>query len=171
MASQFFDQIRFFPCSADEILKYREDFLRGKYDIRVEETTFSLGKYKEYLASIEESAKAFKAHQEAAFEAERQRWHELGLDTFVSDVPEPVQTDVELKDSEDGIPANVPGSVWKVEVKAGQKITKGDTLFVLESMKMEIPITASGDGVISRVFVDPGSPVNAGDFLAAYEAG
>ena len=167
----FFDQIRFFPCSADEILKYREDFLRGKYDIRVEETTFSLGKYKEYLASIEESAKAFKAHQEAAFEAERQRWHELGLDTFVSDVPEPVQTDVELKDSEDGIPANVPGSVWKVEVKAGQKITKGDTLFVLESMKMEIPITASGDGVISRVFVDPGSPVNAGDFLAAYEAG
>lgn len=167
----FFDQIRFFPCSADEILKYREDFLRGKYDIRVEETTFSLGKYKEYLASIEESAKAFKAHQEAAFEAERQRWHELGLDTFVSDVPEPVQTDVELKDSENGIPANVPGSVWKVEVKAGQKITKGDTLFVLESMKMEIPITASGDGVISRVFVDPGSPVNAGDFLAAYEAG
>ncbi len=82
-----------------------------------------------------------------------------------------MQTDVELKDSEDGIPANVPGSVWKVEVKAGQKITKGDTLFVLESMKMEIPITASGDGVISRVFVDPGSPVNAGDFLAAYEAG
>lgn len=48
----FFDRLKFYPCSADEILQYRDDFLRGKFHIDIEETTFNLGKYKEYLESI-----------------------------------------------------------------------------------------------------------------------
>lgn len=52
----FFDRLKFYPCSADEILQYRDDFLRGKFHIDIEETTFNLGKYKEYLESIKESA-------------------------------------------------------------------------------------------------------------------
>ena len=75
----FFDQIKFYPCSADEILKYREDFLRGEFKIEIEETTFNLGEYKAYLESIKESSEEFKSHQEAAFEAERNRWKEQGL--------------------------------------------------------------------------------------------
>ena len=109
----FFDQIRFFPCTAEGILQYREDFLRGDYPIKIEETSFNLGKYKAYLASIADSTKVFKEHQEAAFAAERQRWHEQGLDTFVSEAPEPPKNDVELEADEDGVCANVPGSVWK----------------------------------------------------------
>ena len=166
----FFDQIRFFPCTAEEILQYREDFLRGDYEITIEETSFNLGKYKAYLASIADSTKVFKEHQEAAFAAERQRWHEQGLDTFVSEAPEPPKNDVELKADEDGVCANVPGSVWKVEVEPGQQVKAGDTLFILESMKMEIPIEASEAGTVSRVFVEPGSPVNAGDLLAGVRA-
>ena len=65
----FFDRLKFYPCSADEILQYRDDFLRGKFHIDIEETTFNLGKYKEYLESIKESAQKFKAHQEASFQA------------------------------------------------------------------------------------------------------
>lgn len=56
----FFDRLKFYPCSADEILQYRDDFLRGKFHIDIEETTFNLGKYKEYLESIKESAQKFR---------------------------------------------------------------------------------------------------------------
>lgn len=106
----FFDQIKFYPCSADEILKYREDFLRGEFKIEIEETTFNLGEYKAYLESIKESSAEFKAHQEAAFEAERNRWKEQGLDQFISEEPE-VNTfeDIVLPDNCEGINASVPG--------------------------------------------------------------
>jgi len=55
-------------------------------------------------------------------------------------------------------------------VEPGQQVKAGDTLFILESMKMEIPIEASEAGTVSRVFVEPGSPVNAGDLLAGVRA-
>ena len=45
----FFDQIRFYPVSAEEILKDREDFLRGRFKIKIEETSFNLGKYEQFL--------------------------------------------------------------------------------------------------------------------------
>lgn len=56
----FFDQIKFYPCSADEILKYREDFLRGEFKIEIEETTFNLGEYKAYLESIKKAVRNLK---------------------------------------------------------------------------------------------------------------
>ncbi len=164
----FFDQIRFYPCSAEEILKYRDDFIRGEFDIEVEETTFNLGEYKRYLESIKESAEKFKAHQEAAFEAERQRWHEQGLDHFVSendtaeDVPEAV-----LPENCEGVCATIPGSVWKVVKEEGEEVRKGQEIAVLESMKMEFPIVADCDGIVEKIFIIPGEQVNAGQLLAA----
>ncbi len=162
----FFDQLKFYPCSAEEILRYRNDFLRGKFPLQVEETTFHLGAYKKYLASIRESSAAFKAKQEAAFEAEKNRWHELGLDTFVSEEPEHPVRDIDLPEDCEGIYATVPGSVWKILAKKGQHISSGDTLAVLESMKMEIPVTAEQDGVIEDVFIHTGEQVDAGQVLA-----
>jgi urea carboxylase len=168
----FFDQIKFYPCSADEILKYREDFLRGEFDIEVEETEFNLGNYKKYLESIKESSDKFKAHQEASFEAERQRWHEQGLDQFVSETEEAAGLEeIELPEGCEAIGATIPGSVWKVLIKEGQKVQKGEEVVVLESMKMEFSIIAEEDGVIEKVYATPGEQVNAGQFLAAIKKG
>lgn len=72
----FFDQIRFYPVSAEEILKDREDFLRGRFKIKIEETSFNLGKYEQFLKEHEDTIRAFKDHQEASFEAERKMWKE-----------------------------------------------------------------------------------------------
>lgn len=163
----FFDQLKFYPCSAEEILQYRNDFLRGKFPLKVEKTSFHLGDYKKYLASIRESSAAFKAKQEAAFEAEKNRWHELGLDTFVSEEPEHTSEEIDLPDGCDGIYATVPGSVWKVLVKKGQRIAVGDTVAVLESMKMEIPVTADEGGIIEEVYIHTSEQVDAGQVLAA----
>lgn len=55
--------------------------------------------------------------------------------------------------------SEVTGSVWKVEVTAGQSVSEGDTLLVVESMKMEIPISAPAAGVVREILVAEGEPV------------
>ena len=164
----FFDRIKFYPCSADEILKFREDFLRGEFRIDIEETTFHLGEYKKYLESIKESASQFKAHQEASFEAERQRWIEQGLDHFVSDTDNDEASDNDtVPDGCETMTAPIPGSVWKITVNEGSKIKKGDVVAVLESMKMEFTVESEYDGVLKKIFVRTGQQINAGQMIAA----
>lgn len=163
----FFDQIKFFPVSAEEILKYREQFLRGTYDIRIEETTFSLGEYKKFLEENQDTIHAFKSHQEASFIAERTRWREQGLDEFKSEEAEITVTPVmELSEDEEAVRTSLPGSVWKVLIQPGDRVQKGDTVIVLESMKMEFPVTADCDGIIENVFLKEGEQINAGAMAA-----
>lgn len=59
----------------------------------------------------------------------------------------------------------LPGSVISVAVKEGQAVKKGDTLLVLESMKMENPILADCDGTVSKIAVAPGQSVMQDDLL------
>lgn len=167
---RFFDQLKFYPCSAEEILKYREDFLRGEFDIEIEETTFHLGAYKQYLENIKESSAAFKRHQEAAFEAERQRWHEQGLDHFISEtqMEHPAQ-EIKIEDGCEGVYATIPGSVWKVLTKEGSDVEKEQEVIVLESMKMEFPIETEYTGKIRELYVKSGDQVDAGQLLATIE--
>jgi urea carboxylase len=75
---QFFDQIQFYPVSAEELLDQRRDFLHGKCDIKIEDTQFQMGDYQRFLNDNEESIRQFKSRQQNAFEDERQRWVDSG---------------------------------------------------------------------------------------------
>ena len=79
---RFFDQIRFFPVSEAELLEIREDFPHGRYPLRIEPTTFKLADYNRFLADNQADIAAFKARQQAAFEAERERWIATGQAAF-----------------------------------------------------------------------------------------
>jgi biotin carboxyl carrier protein len=57
------------------------------------------------------------------------------------------------------IRSEVSGSVWKVEVVVGQQVNEGDTLVVVESMKMEIPVTAPSAGTVTEILVAEGEAV------------
>jgi len=57
------------------------------------------------------------------------------------------------------IEAEVTGTIWKVEVKAGQLVSEDDTLLIVESMKMEIPVTAPANGKVAEVRVTEGDAV------------
>src|SRR5437660_10422019 len=67
---RFFDQIRFLPVSAGELLELRDAFPRGRYSLKIEHTDFSLKKYHEFLRNTATEAAQFKARQQAAFAAE-----------------------------------------------------------------------------------------------------
>lgn len=58
--------------------------------------------------------------------------------------------------------AEVTGTVWTVEVQPGQVVSEGDTLLIVESMKMEIPVTAPSTGAVTEVLVTQGDMVEDG---------
>jgi len=65
--------------------------------------------------------------------------------------------------------SEVSGFVWKIETALGQRVAKGDTLIVIESMKMEIPVIAEADGVIVSISVEEGGAVDEGSTVAVLE--
>ena len=75
---RFFDQIRFFPVSEEELVQIRNDFPNGDYNISIEETQFDFAEYKQFLQNNKTDIDQFKKKQKNAFNAERQRWIESG---------------------------------------------------------------------------------------------
>ena len=67
------------------------------------------------------------------------------------------------------IRAEMVANVWKVVVAQGDNVADGDTLVILESMKMEIPVLAEGDGTVSAMHVAEGDVVQEGDVIAVIE--
>lgn len=63
------------------------------------------------------------------------------------------------------VKAEMTASVWKVNVEAGQAVSAGDELVILESMKMEIPVEAPVDGSVAEVHVSPEDQVAEGQVL------
>lgn len=64
------------------------------------------------------------------------------------------------------ITAGTAGKVWKVTAPEGTSVKSGDSIVILEAMKMEIPVIASCDGKIEKLFVSEGEPVEAGQKIA-----
>ncbi len=65
--------------------------------------------------------------------------------------------------------AEMVANVWKVVAKAGDAIEEGDTLVILESMKMEIPVIAESDGTVTQIAVNEGDVVQEGDLIAVID--
>jgi urea carboxylase len=164
---RFFDQLRFYPVAADELLRMREDFPRGQCQLRIEPATLKLRDYRQFLATHAASIAEFKGRQQAAFEAERERWRANGQLTFDSEPASVVERDAQqaLPAGAVAITSPVTGNVWTVGVKVGQSLAVDDEVLVLEAMKMEIPIRADEAGEVLEVRCEPGTAVVAGDVL------
>ena len=65
--------------------------------------------------------------------------------------------------------AEMVANVWKVVAAEGAVVSDGDTLVILESMKMEIPVLAESDGVVQQLAVNEGDVVQEGDLIAVIE--
>jgi acetyl-CoA carboxylase biotin carboxyl carrier protein len=67
------------------------------------------------------------------------------------------------------VEAHITGTVWKVECKVGDEVEEGDTLVILESMKMEMPVEAEDDGTVSKIVCEEGQAVSEGDTLVVLD--
>jgi acetyl-CoA carboxylase biotin carboxyl carrier protein len=67
------------------------------------------------------------------------------------------------------IEAHITGTVWKIECKVGDEIAEGDTVVILESMKMEMPVEAEDEGTVKEILCEEGQAVNEGDVLVVLE--
>lgn len=162
---RFFDQIRFYEVSAQELLDIREKHPLGHYPIKIEQTEFSLADYQSTLDDHADEIKQSKARQQQAFEQERQRWEESGQANFVATEIEQSNVHTELAEGQEAIESHVAGNIWQVLVKPGQTVKENDVVMILEAMKMELEVTASVSGVIDSICHEAGAQVHAGEPL------
>jgi urea carboxylase len=168
---RFFDQVRFYPVSAEELLDMREAFPHGKVDLRIDEGTFALRDHERMLAHNADSIASFQTVQRAAFEAERRSWLEKGQLGFASEQAASAAAEADLPAGSEGVETHVPGSVWKVCVLVGARVEKGDPIVIVESMKMEIGIESPVSGIVTEVLVSEGRAVSAGQRIVVVKAG
>ncbi|RXV65716.1 urea carboxylase [Burkholderia stabilis] len=172
---RFFDEIRFYEVSEAELAGLRADFIAGRAELKIEESVFDLGAYNRFLRDEADSIAAFKATQQAAFDDERERWRAAGHAEYVGEAGQgdagALPAGDTLTGAQRGIAADVSGSVWKVLVDTGARVTEGQVVAILESMKMEVPVVATEDGVIEAVDCVPGAAVVAGQRLMVMQAG
>ncbi|MDR3392831.1 MAG: urea carboxylase [Sulfuriferula sp.] len=165
---RFFDQIRFYPVSEAELLQLREDFVAGSFKLKVEETTFSLREYNQFLQDNDADIAAFRDKQHIAFNAERERWQASGQADYASDVTvaeAATDSELDLPPNSRAVAGHVAGNIWKIEVAEGDSVQAGDILLIIESMKMEINVVAPAAGKIIRLFCREGSQIAAGQDL------
>jgi urea carboxylase len=141
----------------------RDDFPRGKFHVHIDDSEFSLRDYHAFAASIRTESDAFKARQQAAFEAERERWAEYTYE------PAPIAdaaNDEAVPDGCQAVRSPVTANIWKLNIERGQRVDAGQKVIVVEAMKMEIVVSSPADGEIVEIRCTEGALVTGGQILA-----
>ncbi|WP_416137582.1 urea carboxylase [Halomonas sp. HK25] len=165
---RFFDQLRFFEVSHEALTQIRRDFPHGRYPLKVETTRFKLADYQAELKRHASAIDAFRERREAAFQTEMANWRANGQFTFEDQAPEAADA-AELGDHEHGIDSPVTGSLWKLLVAEGDRVADGQAVALVESMKMEVEITAAEAGRVTRLPLKEGASVAPGQPIVILE--
>jgi len=165
---RFFDQIKFYPVSTEELQEMRRDFLHGRFTPKIEEAHFSLKEHQAFLDKNRDSIEAFKQRQQQAFEAERERWRQAGLAEHVEEIEAAPAENIDVPAGAAVVESPVAGSVWKILARDGAQVAQDETLAIIESMKMEIKVNAPAAGTC-RTYAKEGAGVAPGQVLFAIE--
>jgi len=165
---KFFDRVRYYEVSEEELTAQREAFREGRLSVRIEEDYFSLAEHEKFLQDNAGSIAEFKTKQQIAFTKEVALWQadeaanvDAALQAKVSTGPIDV----------DGHPvtADISGNIWKLLVEPGQWVEVDQPLLIVEAMKMEFSVYADRKAKISAIHCAPGKQVSAGDLLLVLE--
>ncbi|MFK7995793.1 MAG: urea carboxylase [Granulosicoccus sp.] len=167
---RFFDQIRFYEVSHDELMGIRHDFPHGRYPLRIEDTEFSMAEFEKLVAEQQGPIEQFQVQRQAAFEQELDDWRATGQ--FHISTSEPAVATVQM-DWPEGcivIESPVSGSLWQRCVKPDDIVQPGQTLLILESMKMEINIPAPKELRVKEILFESSQQIAAGQPLIVLES-
>ncbi|MET3105997.1 urea carboxylase [Oxalobacteraceae bacterium GrIS 1.18] len=162
-----FDQIRFYEVSEEQLLEHRRDFPLGRFDVRIEDTTFSLHEYHQFLAQNNASIADFKHQQQTAFDTEREQWRLNGQAEWASE--ENVladSTETLLPPDCSYLCAVVNGMLWRILAAPGESIHPEQRVAIFETMKMEIPLYPEQAATVIEWLVAEGASVSAGQRVA-----
>src|SRR5690606_9762652 len=148
----------------------RRDFPHGRYPLRIEESRFSLKEYETFIEQNAAEISAFTQQREQAFDEELARWHANGQFNYEQAENIEEATEDDIPEGAICVDSSVSGSVWQAQIQPGQTVNAGDLLLILESMKMEINITAPCAGKVTQVLKGEGSRVQAGQTLVVMES-
>jgi urea carboxylase len=168
---RFFDQIRFHPVGAEELLDLRADMVAGRGEVAVEPTVFDLAAHRRFLAEHAAEIGAFRSRQQAAFAAERERWRASGELDRAAAADAAADSSVDAVDAPPAgaalVTAPFAAKVGSLDVSEGDRVAPGDRVAVLEAMKMEIAVHSDHPGTVAWMGCRPGQVVNAGQPLLA----
>ncbi len=167
---RIFDQIRWYEVSADELIEMRQEFPLGRWNPEVEPSMLRLSEQRRLVSENAGSIADFKATQQAAFEAERERWAAAGIDVVSSEEPPRAsRIESEIPEGFVAVQSSIAGSLWAMKAEVGQVVVAGETLIVIEAMKMELAVTAPAGGTVRAIFTAPGQSVTPGQCLLSIE--
>jgi len=166
---RMFDKVRFFPVTPAELDEMRAGFKSGRYNIKVEASTFNLAEYNALLAEIDDEVQAYKKQQTAAStkmleeeEASLARLKKLAAEKGDSGLGGGKE---QIPDEAVPIATDITANVWNILVKAGDKVKQNDEVLVLEAMKMEISVTSPISGTVHSIRRSKNEIVQQGDVL------
>ncbi|HWV16520.1 MAG TPA: urea carboxylase [Cellvibrio sp.] len=165
---KFFDRVRYYPVSEEELSEQREAFREGRLQLRIEEDFFSLAEHEQFLQDNAASIADFRSKQQAAFTKEVALWQadeEAQVDAAlqVKINTNPIEVDGHA------VTADISGNIWKLLVEPGQMVEIDQPLLIVEAMKMEFSVYADRAAKVTSIHCSPGKPVNAGDLLVVLE--
>ena len=137
---------------------------------------FRLSDYRAFLADNAGAIADFQQRREAAFAAERAMWERNGEFDRVAALTEEAASDggsadaIDLPDGCDLVEAPFGGSLWKLLVAEGAVVEAGETIAIIEAMKMESAVTTPVGGRIRRVYVQERQAISPGAPMLAVEA-
>ena len=171
---RFFDQIRFFPVSHDELTEWRRDFPLGRRQLKVETETFRLADYRAFLTENRDSISAFQMRRDEAFQSEWEAWKARGEFDRAAALSEDevalAEVEISIPSGSEAVEAPLSGNVWKINIKPGDRVSEDTVIAIIEAMKMEHSVTAGVSGTIGGIYVRESQSVMAGAALAAIEA-
>ncbi len=160
---RFFDQVKYYEVSEDELTKLREDFREGRLQITIEDVYFDLDEHDSFLKENAKDIQVFRKRQQAAFEAEVALWQNDVTDGSFE--PEKKINEIPVEPDGNAVLAEISGNIWKILVRPGQEVRENDPLVIIEAMKSEFSIVAEHAGIVSAVYCEVSRTVNAGDIL------
>lgn len=156
---RFFDQIKFYPVSEQELDTFRANFAHGLEHIKIEESIFDFAEYTTFLADNAQSIDTFKEIQQKAFLEEVAVWKENENTTSNEEMQKPQEN----YEQYNAIVAPMTGNIWKLLVGVGDVVQEGQTIAIIEAMKMELPVVAQQSGIVHAVVTKTGQTVFSGD--------